>query len=156
MVQAGDDAVVVFGHARRVLGDCRAVIRQRHVGDAAGEDGAVAEVFARLEGVGRLCQFVCFHGAVVVARADFQGLSCLRRGIKFNGVVQAVAFADGSGVADLDFVRRGCFCGDAALRVFVVSGVVFVRRLHGNFVSGVVFTECIGAAVGLVDGLAVA
>ena len=156
MVQAGDDAVVVFGHARRVLGDCRAVIRQRHVGDAAGEDGAVAEVFARLEGVSRLRQFVRPHGAVVVARADFQGLARLRRGIEFDGVVQAVAFADGSGVADLDFVRRGCFCGDAVLRVFVVPGVVFVRRLHGDFVSGVVFAERVGAAIGLIDGLAVA
>ena len=43
-----------------------------------------------------------------------------------------------------------------ARRVFVVPGIVFVRRLHGNFVPGVVFTERIGAAVGLVDGLAVA
>ena len=92
----------------------------------------------------------------MVARADFQGLARLRRGIKLDGVVQAVAFADGSGVADLDFVRRRCFCADAVLRVFVVPGIVFVRRLHGNSVPGIVFTECIGAAVGFVDGLAVA
>ena len=54
-------------------------------------------------------------------------------------------------------IRRRC--GNVcrlARRVFVMSGVVFVRRAYGDFVPGVVFTERIGAAVGLVDGLAVA
>ena len=41
-------------------------------------------------------------------------------------------------------------------RVFIVSSVVFIGRLHADFVPGVVFSERIGAAVGLVDRLAVA
>ena len=52
--------------------------------------------------------------------------------------------------------RRRGNVGRLARRGFVVPGVVFVGRLHGDFVPGVIFTERIGTAVGLVDGLTVA
>ena len=39
---------------------------------------------------------------------------------------------------------------------FIMPCVVFIGRLHADFVSGIVFTERIGAAVGFVDGLPVA
>ena len=80
--------------------------------------------------------------------------------------IVAVADGRGEGAAHFRFTADGDAAwlirrrrGDVshlARRVFIVSGVVFVGGLHGDFVSGVVFTERIGAAVGFVDGLPIA
>ena len=83
-----------------------------------------------------------------------------------SGEIVAVADSSGEGATHFGIaadgnatrlIRRRCRdVGHLARRVFVVPGVVLIRRAHGDFVPSVVAGEGVGAAVGTINRIAVA